>query len=736
MSSFAFPTLASLSATVLLAAPLAAQRSLEPATGAGYDARERPVLVGPGYRMVFDSAGAAYHPALGAAAERVEELKFRLESVRVGHKVVCAGSSEPPTLFGRRVTYRRAGGLLERYDATTQGVEQTFVLVERPAAAGDLVVRGRLDVSMPFAGQDEGGLRFARAELGSLSLGAVTGVDAAGRTARGELCFDGEYVEYVLPAAFVETAAYPLVVDPLIESASTVSGGSGNEDFRPDAAYELSADEFLVVWDVEYGLGDFDVQARRVRADGTPLGGILPIRTVIGSVAAFPAVASVRGANAWIVTWSEGALLGGRNVWVRTVLPGGVASPSALVANGTTATRSDVGGESILDPSATEALVAWTHGTTGLWAAQVTPGTASTAPVVFDHTNLASLSSGTYTNPAISKSGGGPGRWVIAVERNPAPPTTGDADIAYVLVNWELALLGGPFSIATLGVDERRPDVDGSGTEFYLVYERENGVGNYQIHKRFFGTNGLPSSTTATGSVVPFPFSNEQRPSVAYTGDRIVIAYRRTLPTAGLSLIHYCTSSLRLCSDVPTPTSSDEAPALAARFAGAAEDTSDEGLMAWKSGGATSSIRVQPFDGTQLGAYVTQGGGCGAAVTLTPHGEWALGNAGFGFDVDVLDAGATLGVLNVRVRDSSLPGYNTGALFACGACTLMVEAGTLLTFPISGGSGSVDTPIPGLPELLFTKVALQCFVLPTTASPCAAVSNVSASERVHFTLGG
>jgi hypothetical protein len=70
-------------------------------------------------------------------------------------------------------------------------------------------------------------------------------------------------VEYVLPAAFVDRAALPLVLDPTIGALVQVTPAGG---LHPNAAFDATNDVYLLVFTRIFSASDHDVHAQRWRA--------------------------------------------------------------------------------------------------------------------------------------------------------------------------------------------------------------------------------------------------------------------------------------------------------------------------------------------------------------------------------------------------------------------------------------------------------------------------------------
>ena len=236
-----------------LSTPLAAQQPEANALPSIQRAADgTAIAVGTDYRVHFGHGGvvftAASTPTTAAAA--ADTLQFTLVAVRRGDDRLWTGpATATPNAADHQVRYLRSPQLTEVYDLRAGGVEQSFVFAQRPAGHGDLVVRGAITTRLPLAGCSDDGVRYERDGRG-VHFGAVTGVDANGATVRGSIRAGADFVEWVLPASFVEHAAYPLVLDPLIGSAISIASTSGTDDVLPNVAYDTSSNRYLVVWNL------------------------------------------------------------------------------------------------------------------------------------------------------------------------------------------------------------------------------------------------------------------------------------------------------------------------------------------------------------------------------------------------------------------------------------------------------------------------------------------------------
>lgn len=319
---------------------------------------------GPDYRLELRSSGVRFVPALGSRAEHALPVEFALESVTVGGVALpVAAAGVEPEAEGSSLLYRRGAGVTERYDLRTDGVEQSFVLESLPPQRGEVVVRGRLTSELPLASADERtGLAFALPDLGGVRIGGVTGVDATGRSAPGRVLLSGDQLELRLDADFVEQAALPLTLDPLITALILINDAQP-DDSEPDVAYDEEGD-YLAVWTRRFASGDTEIRGQRMALDGSPEGGLLLISSSGGNTEA--AVGSLDSAHLFIVAWVHGGLTANSDVLFCSVSATGAISPE-LPAGATLnkERQPDVGSGHASCP------VVWREDNTGILSAQI-----------------------------------------------------------------------------------------------------------------------------------------------------------------------------------------------------------------------------------------------------------------------------------------------------------------------------------------------------------------------------
>lgn len=184
---------------------------------------------------------------------------------------------------GRAVEVCRAGGaiervgedgIVERYDPIPGGVEQSFVIPSRPE--GDFVMEGALVSSLP-AREIEDGVAF-----GSLVYRKAVAVDAAGRRLALAIEYAAPRVRIAIPASWLATAAFPVILDPVIgvEQTADTAAGESTDDTTANSysnrglAWDSVASRYAGVWSSAASTGNNKkVRFARFNPDGSTIGG-------------------------------------------------------------------------------------------------------------------------------------------------------------------------------------------------------------------------------------------------------------------------------------------------------------------------------------------------------------------------------------------------------------------------------------------------------------------------------
>lgn len=227
--------------------------------------------LGPGYKVSFHDSFAFYPYVPGQAKPRA--LRWRTESIDVG--ALRLPASEPRLAHGEYRCTMTHGAFVEAYDVREDGVEQTFVIPERPLADGDLVVVGR--VTSEFRAEPRtagvGALRFVDEHgVVVLEYGKALAFDAKGEKVDVATSYDGECVRLHVPREFVARATFPLTVDPLTAVKIVNLNSSGPVRGTSIAATSAAGDTDCFVAVVrEFASTDFDVIGYRMNNAGTVL---------------------------------------------------------------------------------------------------------------------------------------------------------------------------------------------------------------------------------------------------------------------------------------------------------------------------------------------------------------------------------------------------------------------------------------------------------------------------------
>jgi hypothetical protein len=661
---------------------------------------------GPGYEVRFGSDGFTFTPALGGRTTEGRTLTFVLESVRRGNAVLWEASAPPPPpeKDGRFVRYCR-GSFVERYEIGRDGLKQSFRFESRPEGSGDLVVRGRISSDLP-ASEMGGALRFEIPGFGGVVYGEVAGIDAEGRRAGGTIRFDGSHVELALPGEFVEAAAYPLLLDPLVGTTTTILG---EDDRDPDVAYDATNGRYLLVWERHFAANNVDIYGQLVSSSGALVGALIPIETA--AVNANPTVANMSGNDRFLVAYEQAAAAGGiTDVLGRAVdADDGAVSAAVTIAGGAGSQISPVaGGES--STADDEVLVVWVDFGVGIKAKQVTVPAAG-APTPFATVVDISTDPDDF-RPAITKHGGDVGRYLVVWDRIVGV----QHDLYGRVVNRNLSLCTAVTSFATNALDEVRPNCAGDGANFMVVWERAEGGGSpgHDIRCRqlsFSGTcpGGLLVAVGSETTVEGDAGDDEFNPAVDFTGEEYVVAFsdevaagEDDLYVVGLDADCGVCEAFQLVDSVD----SNIEAAIAAQRSGASSG-GDGAMVAWQSFDSVafeSDVKARRYR-SDTGLRTNLGGGCGSGGTASVSCP-AVPATGFTFRLT--GAAAATNAYLLIAFDAMNP-----LNFSCGPCTLVPDVFSPFTFVIGVGAtngvgfASFATPIPPDPNLVGLEFLAQ-----------------------------
>ncbi len=252
---------------------------------------------GPGFKVAFNLDGIALYP-YASEDPKGGAWQWTTESVTVGGLSLL--SSQPVAdrwIRPDRVDYRFGSVVTERYELLDEGVEQTFTIQEKPEITGGLVVRGL--VTSPWQANPveaaQQSLVFGDGDRELIGYGRALAIDARGRRIPVDTAWDGEYITLTVPSSFVESATYPLVIDPMIGPRQMYS--SGLDQIRSvDVARDDDANKIWVA--VTWSASGRDDDLVILRCDDDFRNGVVVFSDITASWSSeLPKVVTVGGAR-------------------------------------------------------------------------------------------------------------------------------------------------------------------------------------------------------------------------------------------------------------------------------------------------------------------------------------------------------------------------------------------------------------------------------------------------------
>lgn len=218
-------------------------------------------------------------------------LDLRLRDWGRGGNRAPADKARPVAAGGSRVRYDH-GDIRERYEATATGFEQSFEILGRPTGAGDLILG--LSASSPTLtaaplGAEHQAITFRAVTGQEVRYGEAFAFERGGQPVPIATRYDGAgRIELIVPAAFVDRARFPIVVDPVVGPPLQL-GGTSFDDFECDIAFDPRNEVYMAVWRRQFGVNDQRIRTQRYDRDGNPLAPVFQITS--SGYAVDPAIA-------------------------------------------------------------------------------------------------------------------------------------------------------------------------------------------------------------------------------------------------------------------------------------------------------------------------------------------------------------------------------------------------------------------------------------------------------------
>jgi len=682
--------------------------------------------VAKSYRVTFDERAVTFQPAFGKDAPTAHEAKFATVSMHRGdHQLIATHLCKPTREHNNTSVTYTWPNVNERFVTKPEGLKHSYVFAERPEGAGDLIVRLAIDTSLT---PNHNGSQWRDANDFGFDIGQVIGIDQNGARCAGSkrLCDGG--LELVLPAAFVDTAHYPLELDPLISTATQALAGSDN-DF-PDVAYDAASDTYCVVWTQYLGGGQSQVVGSVWAASPLTYGYAFAINQPGDEDGV--RVTNIAGLGLFVLIWVNYEPAGN---WISGLAlePVQQTGSNVFPIDGPFDVYAPaVSGEAtVLDD---DCLVVWMDSSLGLLGCSVALDPQLQATVG----TFQSIASGDVSEPAISKQGGNIGNHLVTWTYRPLGQP---GWIRAQVVDHDMNLLGPAAWVQNAPQNADFSAVDGDGFKFLVSWEEQE-VGNPSTTDVLgkiltVGSGGI----TSVGGVLDLstrPNMFDYAPDVAMLGDKFGLAYMVADPAALFDDDSYvrvlsaagATIGDELQLDV-TPGINypyEHAPRLIGKRAGDPASASDEGLVVFadQNTAATfdSDVGLQAVEAMGLGGTITDlGGGCGPGGLAISAGPAALGNADMPLELYGAQPLAVpfvlLGLPNARIT--------------CGVCDF-VDPSNAWFVPNTAGTATTSFGIPGDPVLVGFAFDIQFVSLNVLYVGCPALPGVASSNIVRATI--
>ena len=622
------------------------------------------------------------------------------------------------------MVFRRGAGLVEHWAARERGLQLWVELFELPRR-GELALRYELGGALGAAELDGSRAVFRVPGLGGAVLGGVLGIDARGRTARGDLRAVPGGIELVLPAAFVEEAALPLIVDPLLTPLHELE--LPNDDLAPAIAHEPGSGHYLVAWELVFSAADTDVYCWRRGADGEPVGFLSGVAASSADERE-PAVGANPNTGEFVIAYARQGTGGDYDVYAREMnAASGFLGAAAQVLGGAADQREPVlSDEAPGLPGDHDVLIGWRVAGDGLYFGRLRhPATGG--PLVIGATPLAGPDG---IHLSVTPSGGLAGRHLFAWEStaNGFGGSTSQIITGTVVSRTGAVLYDSPFLEIAYAWELHEPAAVGDGTRFYVAHVFDDTATASSVRVRELRWNGQGLDLVNGAATVSATDGQLASPAAALVGDQLLVAweYAGVFFFFGLRYTALDAATLTACEpELALPSS-----VLFQRDLAIASGGADRALVSWSDydvAVSAGNVHVQPFvSATAAAGQVDLGGGtAGGGTGYAPCAF--VGNGSFALELRD-HAPSSLAFLILGNELLGLP---------CGGGVLHVDP--FQSWVIQGSPGTVSAveklvplSIPDDPALAGASLHAQ-WATKHAAGPCP-LFGVELSNALRFTV--
>lgn len=754
MRTRAFALLFTLSLGAELSPPASAQAAV--ASGS-WSLSQHPGFLradGADYRLELHAAAVHFTPALGQRCARTQQLVLSPLAIRRGASSVWSGAVPGGAqIAAGAIVLPLAAGIDQLLEPVAGGVELSYRFEHPPVGAGDLVVELDCATGLPSARRgSDGSLEFAQLGVGGVRIGAVTGVDALGRTVAGSVERVGARIELRLPASFVERAHYPLLLDPVLGTTIDVCGGSAADceadSSAPDLAFDDAGtdvgeqDVYLVAWERHFSLFESDIVAQRLTPSGSPIGSLIALPSP-DDVAQRPSVACNAARDQFLVAWQGSATPFGAWGIRAAAVDSQTGAIAASLPAGLAGSVPDVGGRPTSEVVNRYALVF--RAPTGSIVASSLEVVGSALSATTSITVAPASGADVNDAPTIARASND-GSFLVAWEHR----TAGQSDIQACVVDPG----GSSASPAVLlaadpAVQETQPDCDADGSDAIVVFRRVPVAGGFgeiacrPAHRDSAGALTLGSSVALTTT----PTKDESDPAIGCgLGESLAVWSERDtsglvydLAYAGLDLLTCTTCEAKVSLFAPLPAQGIERHARIATERSGGASGGKGALAVWahkpqpSSGSLAGTIQAKRLEDLGQTLQVLSGA-CApnaAATTVCPA---TLGQAEFQLSLGGLAPGQVAALLfDVQMLSSG----GSAGIGCGGSCKLYLNPVTaFVLFPAAPVNGKVSFPlaIPQDPLLSGKQFFAQWVLSPDPGSPNCNLVNLPVSDGLAITL--